>query len=74
MFIIAQFLYELKKLCERHLRRQFPRVEDNLRGRVKGKILIRENLRANSCRGRLDQNLAFYSTAQIVLYPRELSS
>ncbi len=55
LFLIAQFLYELKKLCERYLRRQFPKVEDNLRGRVKGKILIRENLRANACRGRLDQ-------------------
>lgn len=55
LFLIAQFLYELKKLCERHLRRQFPRTENNLRGRVRGKVLIRENLRTNVCKGRLDR-------------------
>ena len=62
LFLIAQFLYELKKLCERHLRRQFPRVEENLRGRVKGKILIWENLRANTCRGRFDRVFCSFQT------------
>jgi len=61
-FLIAEFLHELKKLCERHLKRQFPRIEANLAGRVKGRILVRENLRRNLVRGRPDRVYCQFQT------------
>ena len=60
--MIAKFLHELKKLCERHLKHQFPRIEDNLAGKVKGRILIKENLRRNLTRGRFDRIYCQFQT------------
>ncbi len=62
LFLIAKFLHELKKLCERHLKRQFPRMEENLAGKVKGRILIKENLRRNLTRGRPDRVYCQFQT------------
>jgi len=45
--VVVAFLRELNTLCVRHLRRHFERRRENLTGRVKGKIVINENLRRN---------------------------
>jgi 5-methylcytosine-specific restriction enzyme subunit McrC len=55
LLLVAQYLKELFWLCKRHLRRGFPRVERNLMGRCKGRILIKENVSHNSARGRFDR-------------------
>jgi len=62
LFLIAEFLYELKKLCERHLKRQFPRIEENLKGKVKGRILVKENIRRNVVHGRPDRVYCQFQT------------
>jgi 5-methylcytosine-specific restriction enzyme subunit McrC len=55
LLLVAQYLKELFLLCKRHLRRGFPRIESNLTGRSKGRILIKENVSHNSACGRLDR-------------------
>lgn len=55
LLLVAQYLKELFWLCKRHLRRGFPRVEHNLTGRCKGRVLIKENINHNSTRGRFDR-------------------
>lgn len=60
--IISLYLKELFQLCKRHLRKEFFQVEDNLVGRVKGKILIHQNIRSNSARGRLDRVACLYQS------------
>ena len=55
LLLVAQYLKELFWLCKRHLRRGFPRVERNLTGRCKGRVLIKENIIHNSARGRFDR-------------------
>jgi len=45
--VVTAFLRELNTLCVRHLRQHFERRRENLVGRVKGKIIIGENLRRN---------------------------
>ena len=45
--VVVAFLRELNTLCTRHLRRHFHRRRENFTGKVKGKIIISENLRRN---------------------------
>jgi len=60
--IITLYLKELFQLCKRHLRKEFFQVENNLVGRVKGKILVHQNIRSNSARGRLDRVACLYQS------------
>lgn len=60
--LIAAFLRELNELCARHLRRHFVRETDNLRGKVKGKILLPLQIKQNLVRGRLDRVFCSYQT------------
>jgi len=46
--VVVAFLRELNMLCARHLRRHFQRRRENFVGKVKGKIIISENLRRNA--------------------------
>jgi len=55
IFLIVLYLQQLKDLCKRHLKRRFPAVKENLMGKVRGRILIGENLRRNLARGRPDK-------------------
>ncbi len=56
------FLRELNTLCTRHLRRHFMRERQNFVGKVKGKILIGENLRQNIIRQRPDRVFCEYQS------------
>ena len=56
------FLRELNTLCTRHLRRHFIRERQNFVGKVKGKILIGENLRQNIIRHRPDRIFCEYQS------------
>ncbi|MGI9296666.1 MAG: 5-methylcytosine restriction system specificity protein McrC [Gammaproteobacteria bacterium] len=54
------YLRELNELCRRHLRRHFLRETRNFCGKVKGKILVGENLRQNIVRARPDRIVCEY--------------
>ncbi|MGI9307148.1 MAG: 5-methylcytosine restriction system specificity protein McrC [Gammaproteobacteria bacterium] len=58
----AAYLRELNELCRRHLRRHFLRARENFTGKVKGKILINENLRRNITRCRPDRVFCEYQS------------
>ncbi len=59
-FVISFYLIELSKLCKRHLRNEFIRVQENLVSKVKGKILVHQNFRMNTVRGRVDRMCCQY--------------
>lgn len=58
---IAVYLKELSRFCQRDLRQDFMRTKENLIGRVKGRILIGENIRCNTVMGRADRVVCEYS-------------
>ncbi len=60
--LIAAFLRELNELCTRHLRKHFERETNNLRGRVKGKILLHRQVKQNLAHGREDRVFCSYQT------------
>src|ERR1700722_4731742 len=45
--LVISFLASLDDLCRRHLRRNYLRVVENLAGRIKGRIMVRDHLRQN---------------------------
>lgn len=53
--LIALYLRELKRLCQRHLRWGFREREENLHAKAKGRPLPLPNLRLNVARGRPDR-------------------
>ena len=57
---VAVYLKRLVEFCRRDLRFGFIRVNENLTGKVKGKILVGMNLRRNTLRGRLDRVFCQY--------------
>jgi 5-methylcytosine-specific restriction endonuclease McrBC regulatory subunit McrC len=58
---IAVYLKELARFCQRDLRQGFLRTRENLVGRVKGRILIEENIRCNTVVGRADRVVCEYA-------------
>ena len=56
------YLRELNELCRRRLRRHFLRERQNFTGKVRGKILIGENLRHNIIRSRPDRVFCEYQS------------
>lgn len=52
---VTVFLTLLRLLCKRPLMGRMLKEEENLTGKVKGKILIKENIRANTMHGRNDR-------------------
>jgi len=62
LFLIVRFLLQLKGLCEHHLRRRFPRIEANLSGTLRGRVLVSKNLLYNTVRGRHDRVYCQFQT------------
>lgn len=60
LFLIAAYLKELVHFCQKDLRMDFIQVKENLNGRIKGKVLIKENLRANLMYARPDRAMCKY--------------
>lgn len=50
----------LRELCQRHLRRNYVRVTENLTGCMKGRILVGEQIRQNLARERIDRTVCEY--------------
>jgi 5-methylcytosine-specific restriction enzyme subunit McrC len=52
---VTAYLYRLAEFVRRHLREDFRRVEENLVGRVRGRVLIADQVRENLVRARPDR-------------------
>ena len=53
------------KLCARHLRRGSVRVAENLQGRVKGRVLVGEQVRQNLSRMRPDRTVCSFARFEV---------
>ena len=62
LFQVAVYLSELARFCQRQLRVDFLPVTENLQGRIKGRVLIRENLRRNIVHARPDRVVCRFET------------
>lgn len=56
------FLRLLNEFCRRDLKRSHVAYEENLTGKIKGKIIVTQNTRRNTCRGRMDRVYCRYQT------------
>ncbi len=61
VFEIIDFVNKTKDLCKRSLKRQSLRVEENLTGKVKGRILIQKQIKYNTSRGQMQKVYCSYS-------------
>jgi len=66
------FLKELMEFVRRHLRHGFIRVRNNLVGKVKGKIVVSENVRCNTVKGRDDRIFCQYHVINIDTVPNQI--
>lgn len=62
---IAVFLRRLSEFCRNDLRPGFIQTEENLSGKVKGRILIKKNLLLNGLRGRADRACCRYQVSSM---------
>ena len=60
--VVIAYLRELNELCRRHMRRHFLRERQNFIGKMKGKIIIGENLRRNTIHARPDRIYCEYQS------------
>lgn len=63
--LIARYLNELSRLCKRHIKLGFPRTEQNLTGRCKGSVRIKQNIIHNTAKGRMDRLYCQFQTHSI---------
>ncbi|MES2380779.1 MAG: hypothetical protein V4538_07045 [Bacteroidota bacterium] len=59
-FLIAQFLSAVKDLLKRGLKKSYYQRQENLSGRIKGKILVGHQIRQNVFRNRLTSTVCQY--------------
>lgn len=69
---LTVFLKELVEFVRRHLRHGFIRVRNNLVGKVKGKIVVSENIRCNTVKGRNDRIFCQYHVIDIDTIPNQI--
>ncbi len=59
-FLIVQFLQLLKSIVRKGLKKSYYTVEQNLTNRVKGKILVGQNIKQNVLRNRMTKTVCKY--------------
>ena len=59
-FLIAQFLMTVRTIVRKGLKKEYYRVTENLQSRVKGKILVSQQIRENVVRNRLTNTVCSY--------------
>lgn len=59
-FLIAQFLLTVRNIVRKGLKKDYYRVTENLQGKVKGKILVAQQIRQNVARNRLTNTVCTY--------------
>ena len=65
VFEVAQYLQQLQEICRRALKQFSVPIEENLVGKVKGKIDINKQIRHNLAKGRKDRNYCIYNKMSI---------
>lgn len=61
-FIIAHFLFLVKNIVRKGLKKDYRHEEQNLEGKLKGRLLFTKQLKKNIAVGRLDRNFCRYQT------------
>ncbi len=59
-FLIAQFLLTVRNIVRKGLKKDYYRVTENLQGKVKGKILVAQQIRQNVARNRLTDTVCTF--------------
>lgn len=65
IFIAIAYINTLYKLCQRTIKYQFIKKEENLTGKIKGKIVFKHHIRENLVRGREDRIFCQFSELNI---------
>lgn len=65
VFEVWDYIEKLKIVCEKVLKQQSLPVEENLTGKVKGKVIIQKQIRYNLSSGRIDRNYCKYNKMTI---------
>ena len=69
---IAAFLKELVQFCQRDLRMGFIPIQENLTGKVKGRVLVGEQIRRNLTRGRADRTVCAFTIISMDTLPNQI--
>ena len=69
---IAVFLKELAQFCQRDLRMGFIPIQENLTGKVKGRVLVSEQIRRNLTRGRIDRTVCAFTIISMDTLPNQI--
>ena len=59
-FLVVQFLHLLKEITRKGLKKSYYKKQENLRNRVKGKILVGEQIKQNIFKNRLTNTICEY--------------
>ena len=65
ILIVYEYLTQLETICKRVLKQQSLPYEENMTGKVKGRILINKQIRHNLSKGRIDRNYCSYNKMSI---------
>ena len=60
LFLISEFLYVIKRITDKGLRKSYYLIETNQRSKIKGKLLISRNIKKNNIRGNYSDNYCRY--------------
>lgn len=65
IFLITEYLNLLKRIVRKGLKKDYYTVEDNLRSKVKGRILVAQNIERNLMKGRITDNVCRYQVYDV---------
>lgn len=65
LLIMVDFLYTLKRIAARGLKRGFIPIQENLTAKLKGKLLLGRHMKSNVVRGRVECNFCAYQVHEI---------
>lgn len=60
IFLIAEYLNILQKIVRKGLKKSFYKNEENLHNKVKGRVLVGQNIRKNIAKGHITDNACSY--------------
>ena len=65
VFLIVEYINILQKIVRKGLKKSYYLMEDNLKSKVKGHIVVGKNIRQNIVRGHLNDNVCRYQVYDI---------
>lgn len=70
--VVIRYLNILYDLCQKHLRMMIAPLEANLVGKIRGRPLVRQTLRANHAKGRVDRTYCRFHMQSIDTLPNQI--